>query len=510
MKTHIISILFLLVPIVVFGQDKTALHYASLIDSSNMKVTLARLASDEFEGRGTGEKGGELTVSYISEYLKDKKIPAGNNGSYIQNIGAKVREKGNKCFFLDNFDYQEDYSYENMIMHDTIISSDHLLFVGYGVYSATYNDFESVDISGKVIMMLNDQPVNKFGLNYAIHPKSEDYLTAKRPKVIIRVRQDFRTYSSHSYKQILFRDEKESIPELFVNERLANKILEPTGKTVKQIAYEVEKTGAPPSVKIDKTVIFNGNNRYLDAKANNVIGFIEGSDLKDEYVVISAHHDHDGKPYNTVYNGADDNASGVSSVLEIASVLAKAKKEGKGPRRSVIILFPAAEEKGLYGSQYYAEHPLYPLEKTIACVNIDMVGRVSYDYETRDNNYVYLVNHKTMSGNLTGLVEEINKNSLRLTLDYTYTSPGDIQRYFSRSDQYNFAQKGVPSIMFTSGEHKDYHKPTDDYELIDFNGAWKRTRLAFLLIWELANADKERFEAKKRAVIQDEILIESY
>ena len=154
------------------------------------------------------------------------------------------------------------------------------------------------------------------------------------------------------------------------------------------------------------------------------------------------------------------------------------------------MLFPAAEEKGLYGSKYYVDNPIYPLDKTVACVNIDMVGRITPAYESTGNNYVYLVNHKEMSGNLTEQIERINANSTQLKLDYKHTMPGDGERYFSRSDQYNFAEKRIPSIMFTSGEHKDYHKTTDDVEFIDFDGAWKRTKLAFLLVWELANTNE--------------------
>lgn len=478
----------------VYGQDKTALHYASLIDSTNLKTTLSKLASDEFEGRGTAEKGGEMTINYLADYLKGKGVTAGNKGSYFQNIGAAIRVGGQKRFLFNNFDYVSDYSYENTMFNDSVISADKVLFAGYGIYSSTYNDYANMDITDKVVMVIDDKPANKFGLEYAIKPLTDEYFKQKCPKAVIKVRPGFRSYSDYSYRRVMFSQDNRgvNIPEVSVNERLANKLLESTGKTIKQIAYEVEMSGASPSVEIDVPLAFSGNNRYEDAKVNNVVAIIEGRDLKDQYVVISAHHDHDGKQYNAIYNGADDNASGVAGVLEIATVLAKAKKEGKGPRRTVVILFPAAEERGLHGSKFYADNPIYSLDRTVACINLDMIGRVGYDYEGKGNNYVYIVNHKTMSGDLVQQTESINNNSLKLTLDYKHTSPGDNNQYFSRSDQYNFAEKGVPSIMFSSGEHKDYHKTTDDAEFIDFDGAWKRTKLAFLLIWDLANSDKSR------------------
>lgn len=482
--------LLLFLSIAISAQDKNALHYASLIDSTNLKLTLTRLASDEFEGRGTGERGEELTIAYLSEYLKGKNIAPANKGSYFQNIEAVIRDKGGKRFDLSNFNYVEDYSYENSSKLDSIVSTDNVIFVGYGVYSSTYNDFANVDITDKVLMMIEDMPSNKYGLNYAVNGLTDEYLKQKHPKAVIKVQTGFRSFSNYAYRQVLFPSEyKESnMPTVRVNERLANKILEPIGKTIKQIAYEVESTGVSPTVNIDQSFSFAGNYKFDDAKANNVIAIIEGRDLKDEYVVLSAHHDHEGMRYNNIYNGADDNASGVSSVLEIANILAKAKKEGKGPRRSVVILLPTAEEKGLIGSKYYVDNPLYPLNKTVACLNLDMLGRVSSDYESKGNGYVYVVNHKTMSGALVQTLERANTSSLNLSLDYKHTMPGDSERIFNRSDQYNFAEKGIPSIMLTSGEHRDYHKTTDDVELIDFDGLYKRTKLAFLLLWNIANS----------------------
>lgn len=487
-----ILIAFFLVCSGVCSQDKNALHYASLIDSANLRTTLTKLASDEFEGRGTGEKGGEKTTTYLSEYLKNKGVAAGNKGAYTQNIGAFIRDKGTKRFDLNNFNYIEDYSYENSPKTDSIISADKILFVGYGIYSSTYNDYANVDITDKVIMLLDDSPSNKFGLNYAVNGITDQYFKQKRPKAVLKVQSGFRNFSHYAYRRVQFpQGDDTSIANIRVNERLANKLLESTGKTIKQIAYEVETSGKSPSTEINTNVSIAGDYWFEDAKTNNIVGIIEGRDLKDEFVILSAHHDHDGIQYNKIYNGADDNASGVSGVLEIANILAKAKKEGKGPRRSVIILLPAAEEKGLIGSKFYVDNPIYPLNKTIACVNLDMIGRVAYDYEAKENNYVYVVNHKTMSGSLTKTMETINANSMNLTLDYKYTMPGDNERYFSRSDQYNFADKGIPSIMLTSGEHKDYHKTTDDTEFIDFDGLYKRTKLAFLLVWDIANSNEK-------------------
>lgn len=491
-KYYLVSaILLLSFTVSSYGQDKTAMNYMSQLDSTQIKETLTKLASDEFEGRGTGEKGGDMTTNYLAEYLKKINVSPGNNGSYFQNIGALVRDKGQKRFELNDYNYQDDYSYENISKNDSIIGADKILFVGYGVYSSTYNDYENMNITDKVIMMIDDVPSNKFGLDYFINPLTENYLKQKHPKAIIKVKPGFRSYSHSTSRWVMFpQDERGAyIPTIYVNERLANKILEPTNKTIKQINYEVEKSGKSPSTEINSSFVFAGDYSFEDAKANNVIAYIEGRDLKDEYIVLMAHHDHDGMRYGNIYNGADDNASGVSGVLEITRMLAKAKKEGKNPRRSIIVLLPTAEEKGLIGSKHYVNNPIFSLEKTVACVNLDMIGRINGAYESKGNDYVFVVSHKTMSGNLPQVLEQVNNNSLNLTTDYKYTSPGDSESHFSRSDQYSFAEKNIPAIMFTSGEHKDYHRTSDDTEFIDFDGLLKRTKLAFLLVWELANAN---------------------
>lgn len=503
------SILFalLLVHLTLNAQESIVLNYASQIDSTNLRTTLSKLASDEFEGRGTGQKGGVMATQYLSEYLKSKGVIAANKGSYLQNIEAFNRDKGRKRFELDNFDYAGDYSYENTAKTDSIISSDKIIFAGYGTYSSTYNDFANINITDKIVMIFNDVPYNKFGLNYALSDLAKQYIEEKKPKAIIKVQSGFRGFSNYSSRRIQFPNNswENKIPEIYINERLANKILEPIGKTFKQIAYEVEANGVSPSKEINIPFSFSGDYIFEDANANNIVAIIEGSDLKNEYIVLSAHYDHEGIQYGGLYNGADDNASGVSSVLEIARILAKAKKEGKGPRRSVIILLPTAEEKGLIGSKYYVDNPIFPLDKTVACLNLDMLGRVSYGYEGKGNNYVYVVNHKKMSGNLVQHLEEANRSLSNFTLDYKHTTPGDDNRYFSRSDQYNFAEKNIPSIMLTSGEHKDYHKTTDDVEFIDFDGLYKRTKLAFLFLWNIANSDKKFNEVEVELKAQESL-----
>lgn len=232
---------------------------------------------------------------------------------------------------------------------------------------------------------------------------------------------------------------------------------------------------------------------YLNAKykenlsdSENIWAFIEGSEKPDEIVVVSAHYDHVGVKNGEVYNGADDDGSGTVSLVEIARAFAQAKKEGHGPKRSILILHVTGEEHGLHGSRYYSEHPLFPLANTVCDVNIDMIGRRD-EFHTKSNNYIYVIGSDYLSSDLFNICESTNKKYTQLSLDYKYNDRQDPNRFYYRSDHYNFAKNGIPSVFLFSGTHEDYHKPGDDVEKIEFDALTKRAQYAFSIAWEVAN-----------------------
>jgi Zn-dependent M28 family amino/carboxypeptidase len=226
------------------------------------------------------------------------------------------------------------------------------------------------------------------------------------------------------------------------------------------------------------------------AKATeNVLAFIEGSEKPEEILVISAHYDHVGMKGDQIYNGADDDASGTSAVMEIAQAFRQAKNNGNGPKRSILFINLTAEEKGLFGSMWYVEHPIFPLENTIADLNIDMVGRVD-EAHVENPNFVYLIGSDKLSSDLHKISEEANKKYVNLDLDYTYNDEGDPNRFYYRSDHYNFAKNNIPIIFYFNGVHEDYHQPTDTADKIDFDLLQKRTKLVFYTAWELANREE--------------------
>ncbi|WP_299675679.1 M28 family metallopeptidase [uncultured Tenacibaculum sp.] len=223
--------------------------------------------------------------------------------------------------------------------------------------------------------------------------------------------------------------------------------------------------------------------------SENVLAYIKGTEKPDEIVVISAHLDHVGAKDGKIYNGADDDGSGTVAVLEIAQAFKKAADAGKGPKRSILFLHVTAEEKGLIGSKYYTEHPVFPLKNTVTDLNIDMVGRVDARHKD-DPNYIYLIGSDRLSTELHNISENINKKYTNIKLNYRYNRRTDPNFFYYRSDHYNFAKHNIPIIFYFNGVHKDYHQPSDTPDKINYELLEKRTRLVFYTAWEVANREK--------------------
>ena len=231
----------------------------------------------------------------------------------------------------------------------------------------------------------------------------------------------------------------------------------------------------------------------------NVLGYIEGSDKANEVLVITSHLDHIGVEANgQINNGADDDGSGTVAMMEIAEAFIMAKEDGNGPRRSLLFLHVSAEEKGLLGSKYYTDNPIYPLTNTVANLNIDMIGRVD-SLHIEQPDYIYLIGSDILSDDLHDVSEKANEDYVGLTIDYRYNDPTTLvcefgrwreNRYYYRSDHYHFIKNNIPAIFYFNGTHKDYHAPTDTVEKINYALLEKRTRLIFYTAWEIVNREE--------------------
>ena len=222
-------------------------------------------------------------------------------------------------------------------------------------------------------------------------------------------------------------------------------------------------------------------------ETENVAAIITGSTYPEEYIVISSHLDHIGVKDGQINNGADDDGSGTVALLEIAEAFKMAVDAGQGPKRSLIFLHVTGEEKGLLGSKYYAENPLYPLAQTMTNLNVDMIGRIDPKREDKDPNYIYLIGADRLSQELHDISEAANSKYTQFKLDYTFNDEQDPNRFYYRSDHYNFAKNNIPVIFYFSGTHEDYHKPGDTPDKIRYDLLEKRAQLIFYTAWELAN-----------------------
>jgi hypothetical protein len=251
--------------------------------------------------------------------------------------------------------------------------------------------------------------------------------------------------------------------------------------------FDVYKNGSTQILKLNSK---QHEKDFEKLATMNILGFLQGKSKPEEVIVISAHYDHIGiSKSGEINNGADDDGSGTAAVLELAEAFVKAKKEGNGPERSILFILFTGEEKGLLGSKHYADfEPIIPLKNIICNLNIDMIGRKDDKHET--DQYLYLIGADKISKDLDSISKTINKDKLGFEIDYTYNNEEDPNRFYYRSDHYNFAKHNVPIVFFFTGVHEDYHKSGDDVEKILFPKYSKISQYIFYIAWEVANRQK--------------------
>ncbi len=537
MKLYTYLILALLFPVLMSAQQApseiekpvparsnkvdVAEKYAKTITSDDLKSYLSILASDEFEGRETGTKGNKKAADFIASKFENFGIPKGEDDSYFQKVkfswtswdDIMIYVNGERFKHLWNF-----ISFPNQNSDQPMVKTKKVVFLGYGIDDEKYSDYKGVNVKGKVVMIYKGEPMNESGVSYITGSKEvSDWTTNIEKKLIAAKKQGVKAVliiedklqeELGKYRHILIgpritlgddaTKHEQFANSCFISTNIAKAIM---GKRFGKVANAREqylKKGKSKSVKLKAKLSLAQDKKEKKLEGENVYAYIEGSDpaLKHEHIVISAHYDHLGKRGDEIYNGADDNGSGTSSVLEVAQAFAKAKKDGVGPRRSVIVMLMTGEEKGLLGSQYYTEFPIYPLENAVANINVDMVGRVDEKY--KDNpNYIYVIGSDRLSTELHDINEAVNNKYTNLVLDYTYNAEDDPNRYYYRSDHYNFAEKGIPAIFYFNGTHDDYHRTSDTVEKINFEKMETIARLVFHTGWQLANQDK-RIEVNVR------------
>ncbi|MEJ2585956.1 MAG: M28 family peptidase [Robiginitalea sp.] len=474
------------------------LSLAASISEDELKEHLYTYASDEFQGRETGKEGQKKAIAYLKDAYETLQIPAAQkNGSYFQKVPLEVAKLPTGTIEIsgESFDIGTGF----LTFTGSSGKYDEIAYVGYGIESERYSDFNGLDVEGKLLLMKAGEPRNDDGtyvltgtaeaskwsnISEAIEKRTE-VAKAKGAAGILYVDPDnYRRYQRY-YKYMKANGRGKM--DLVAQE--APGMLLITGELAEKIYPDYRNASRASMVPVDIRLNIMSQNEKIDSE--NVVAFIKGAEVPEEYVVISSHLDHIGiNADGAINNGADDDGSGTVAMLEIAEAFKLAVEAGMRPRRSVVFLHVTGEEKGLLGSRYYTDvAPIFPLENTVANLNIDMIGRIDPKRDG-DRNYVYLIGSDKLSTELHELSEAVNAKYTNLELDYTYNDQNDPNRFYYRSDHYNFAKNNIPIIFYFNGTHADYHRPGDTPDKINYDLLANRAKLVFHTAWEIANKEK--------------------
>ena len=492
-------LLVLISPVFLFAQkkDKNLEKLANTITADDMKKHLYIIASKEMEGRDTPSPGLEKAANYIENHFKSLGLLPGNKDSYRQLyplyrdsvISTTLKLKGKV------YDLNKDFQPQAANFTGEMRFSE-IVFAGYGISDSTIrNDYKDLQVAGKLVMILDGSPADYKPSQTGQRSPASSFgkmsaAMSKGAAALMIVYNNFprNTFNSTSNWSMNSFRATQSLFTFNVSSSVAASILGEVGENI----FDKLKTKAPSAKAFPSEIELGFSKSTKSTYVSNVMGIVEGTDKKDEYIVLSAHYDHIGKRGDTtIFYGADDDGSGTTGILEMAEAFAMAKKEGKGPRRSILFLSVSGEEKGLWGSRYYSENPVYPLDKTTVNLNIDMIGRIGTEYlKDKDSvNYIYIIGDDKISSDLTPIADKVNTTYTKMKLDRKYNDPNDPNRFYFRSDHYSFAQKGVPIIFYFNGVHADYHKPTDTPDKINYPLMAKRAQMVFYTAMEMANRD---------------------
>lgn len=492
-----------------------SIRYANTITTEDLFRHLTIIADDEMEGRETGQEGQYKAARYLEDHIKHLGYePVGPNNSYSQAISYISERWKNIEMSIGDKELRhlwDFYAFPSKNANKAAINYNEITFMGYGIDSDNYSDYKGKNVEGKAILIIAGEPMDAAG-NSHITGSSEtsewssdidkklETARAHGAETIFILDPDFQRNLSDARKIALdsrmhmgFSEKAEDrfANSVFVSTETAKKMMGGAYSKVVKARKRISKKGKSKAVAIPVNISLTQEKTVKELLGENILAYLEGSDpkLKDEVLVITAHYDHIGRRGDAIFNGADDNGSGTSTILEVCQAFKLAKDAGRGPRRSILFMFVSGEEKGLLGSKYYVEHPIFPLENTIANINVDMVGRV--DEKHADNpNYIYVIGADRLSTELHNINEAANKKYTQLELDYTYNEEDDPNRYYYRSDHYNFAERGIPAVFFFNGTHEDYHQATDTVDKINFEKMAIIGKLVFHTAWELANRDE--------------------
>jgi hypothetical protein len=532
MKKIFISLVLaaLLLPSLSFGQAEAAKPRSSAraaaenISSAQLKDYLYFVASDEMEGRDTPSRGLDLTAKFIATQLSRWGVkPAGEDGSYFQKIVLKRNAIDPANSFVqingEKFPYGVDYYRYPGSTAESVSGPAVYAGNGWVIKAKNINPFDGLDVKGKVVLLLGEGQGGRGtlvpmpagitaddlkgekgvdwsdGVTYAKNNGAAAVVVLPSPAIAAgwgNLRQFLGRGGLRPEKLQAGGGMNVALPTYVISTHAAEALF--AGESANPL------TGAAKSFELSagKQLSITTITKAETLMTQNVVGLIEGSDpvLKDEMVAVGAHYDHVGTNPNApgpdkIWNGADDDGSGTVAILSMAEALAKSPKK---PKRSILFVWHCGEEKGLWGSEYFNKFPTVDIKKVITQLNIDMIGRSRKTDDTNPknkdlagDNEVYVIGSEMMSSTLGSIIKGINGAYLNLNYNTRYDDPKDTNRFFFRSDHFNYALNGIPITFWFDGVHEDYHQPGDEPQKIDYPKMEKITRTIFLTMWQVAD-----------------------
>ena len=485
----------------------------SSITTRDLKMHLSFLASEELGGRYTLSPSNRVAARYLASQLESYGYRgAARDGSFFQRIPLSFRDvdRAASRVTLNIGGAKREFNFGDAFLADVPTDMNFrggLVFVGYGMSSPrnSYDDYAGLDVKGKIVVMVDGTPNSLKGVRLNTDEQADQSALAHGAIGAIRI-PDAQTLLTWEQLKVWLGGQQQlglpprkarsgrSLPQIVAGSDLIKAIAKLMGKESSDLIAAASKL-KPAELSANAEIKLRVDEKEAPP-AQNVVAILDGADpkLKDEFVVLSAHYDHLKTGDNgEVYRGADDDGSGTVSVLEIAQAFSL----GPRPRRSILIVFHTGEELGLFGSEYNTDYePVVPLDKLVANLNIDMVGRSRpagdddpRDAHLTDKDSIYIIGADKLSTELNKLNEETNLATSRLKFDYKYNDEKHPERFYYRSDHYNYAKHGIPIIFYFTGVHRDYHKPSDVVEKIDFEKMERIDRMIFATGWRVANLD---------------------
>ena len=512
------------------------LPYSSQITPEYLRSHLEIFASDSLMGRNTGTEGETMAARYlINQYQELGITPMGENGSYLQPFILNAEQTDSLVYSM--------YTVENgdtLSQHTSVVANNspgefirlfggaaplnsEIIFGGFGINDAQrgVNHLNAEQMQGKWVLLFADYPTvvdgdtlispeitnntrigNLFGgvdvggvLVVSADENSQFNRAAEINSKLIDQPSNMRLkYLDNSEGQSGFPKSYTQVSQQLAAEILGLSSTRELYTLRKEIADNITEFASEPT---GYHLNYTPHSGTVEVQGENVIAYIEGSDpvLKSEVVVLMGHYDHIGLSMpddsgDMINNGADDNGSGSMALLTIAEALQKAKNNGVGLERSVLILHVSAEEKGLLGSRYYSDHPVIPIEQTVTAFNTDMIGRSDPEnVEAGTTDYFYLIGGEIISSGLDSLVTVANEETVQMRIDRKYNDLTDSNQFYRRSDHWNFGRLNVPFVFFFTGVHEDYHRPSDEVDKIDFEKYSRLVRMIYASTVKVANFD---------------------